>query len=186
MRLALGTAIATNEIVWWIFRYSHEGLHVANLPLQLCDLSVWATAGACFRAAPLAVEFAYFAGLAGAGMALLTPDLWSPWPSYPAIYFFVAHGGVVTAVLTLTFGKVAFVRRGAAWRAFGMLAVYAAAVGAFDAAFGTNYMYLRHKPANPSLLDWFGPWPWYLLGGFAVGLALFWLLSVPLPRDASR
>jgi hypothetical protein len=63
------------------------------------------------------------------------------WPSYPAIYFFVAHGGVLVACSFLTFGRVAELRRGAVWRAFGILAAYAAVIGAFNAIFGANYMY---------------------------------------------
>src|ERR1700684_2495524 len=77
VRLTLGYALAVNELIWWVFRYSHEGLHLTNLPLQLCDATVWATVLACLTLFPPIVEFAYFAGLAGAGMALLTPDLWS-------------------------------------------------------------------------------------------------------------
>ena len=87
------------------------------------------------------VEFAYFGGLAGAGMALVTPDLWTPWPSYPAIYFFVAHGGIVLAVSVLVFGRIHPLRAGAVWRAFGMLLGFAAAIGAVNAVAGTNFMY---------------------------------------------
>ena len=185
VRLALGCALAGNELIWWVFRYSHEGVHVANLPLQLCDLTVWMTVLACLTLIPAVVEFAYFAGVAGSAMALLTPDLWTPWPSYPAIYFFIAHGGVLIACTVLTFGKIAELRRGAVWRAFGILAVYAVAVGAFNAAFGANYMYLCRKPVNPSLLDLLGPWPVYLGGGAVIGLMLFWVLWLPLrPKTA--
>jgi hypothetical integral membrane protein (TIGR02206 family) len=185
VRLALACGIAANELVWWVFRYSHEKVHLTNLPLQLCDLTVWMTVLACLTKIPVIVEFTYFAGVAGSGMAVLTPDLWTPWPSYPAIYFFVAHGGVLVACSVLTFGKIVEFRRGAVWRAFGILVVYAVIIGAFDAIFGANYMYLCRKPANPSLLDRLGSWPWYLGGGAMVGLLLFWALWLPV-RSAAR
>lgn len=179
VRLVLGCGLAANELIWWIFRYSHEGVHIANLPLQLCDLTVWMTVLACLTTIPVVVEFAYFAGVAGSLMAILTPDLWTPWPSYPAIYFFIAHGGVLIACAALTFGKLATLRRGAVWRAFAVLAAYACVIGAFNAVFRTNYMYLCRKPMNPSLLDLLGPWPVYLGGGAVIGLMLFGVLWLP-------
>jgi hypothetical integral membrane protein (TIGR02206 family) len=186
MRLALSYGLAANEIGWWIYRYSHEGIHVWNLPLQLCDLSVWLAVVAGITLAPMAIELAYFAGLAGAGMALVTPDLYRPWPSYPAIYFFAAHGGIVIIVAAIVFGGVAGLRPGAVWRVFTLLLVYAVLLGGFDAVFHANYMYLCTKPANASLLDALGPWPVYLAAGAVVALALFWLLWIPArPRRST-
>jgi hypothetical integral membrane protein (TIGR02206 family) len=185
MRLVLGWGLILNELVWWRFRYSHEGVHVANLPLQLCDVTLWASAIACLTLLAPLVELAYFAGLAGAGMALLTPDLWSPWPTYPAIYFFVAHAGIVIICAVLVFGGIAPLRKGAPWRAFGLLLIYAFLVGMFNKIYGSNYMYLCRKPRNASLLDALGPWPWYLVAAAATALLLFWLLWLPA-RSAAK
>ncbi len=187
-RLALGWGLAANELVWWVFRYSQEGLRFpVNLPLQLCDVTLWTTVLACLTLLPAALEFAYFAGMAGAAMALLTPDLWTPWPSYPAIYFFLAHGGIVVACSLLVFGRIAPLRQGAMWRTFGWLLGYTAAIGLFNAIFGTNYMYLCRKPANATLLDALGPWPVYLLAGGAICLGLFWLLWLPVrPKPGAK
>lgn len=179
LRLGIGWGLAINELIWWGFRYSHEGLHLWNLPFQLCDVTLWTSALACLTLSAPLVEFAYFGGLAGAGMALVTPDLWAPWPAYPAIYFFIAHGGIVLAVSVLVFGGLAPLRRGAVWRAFAMLLGFAAAVGALNAVAGTNFMYLCRKPKNASALDMLGPWPIYLPAGAAVALAIFWLLWLP-------
>jgi len=184
VRLWLGGGLVVNEVVWLCYRYSHEGVHLWNLPLQLCDVTLWMTAIACLTLARPLVEFAYFAGFAGAAMALLTPDLMRPWPQYPAIYFFVAHAGIVIGIAVLAMGRIAPLRHGAVWRAYAMLIGYAVLVGAFNALTGANYMYLCRKPGNASLLDVFGPWPVYLLAGAAAGLALFWLLWLPVrPRD---
>jgi hypothetical integral membrane protein (TIGR02206 family) len=184
MRLILGLALASNELVWWVYRYSKEGIHVGNLPLQLCDAAVWFSVAACLTAAPIVVEFAYFAGLAGAGMALLTPNLISPWPTYPALYFFAAHGGIVICVAVLVFGSARRFQSGAVWRSFGLLLIYAALVGLVDSASGSNYMFLLHKPEAASALDQMGSWPWYLFSGAAAGLLLFWLLWLPVRPNA--
>jgi len=184
VRLSLAYGLAANEIVWWIFRYSHEGIHLANLPLQLCDITLWLSIAACLTLQQFIVEALYFSGILGAGMALLTPDLWSPWPSYPAIYFFVVHGGIVVACLVLIFGQIAKLRPGAWWRAFLALLGYAGAVGIFNALTGANYMYLRYKPQSGSLLDVLGPWPVYILAGAALAALGFWLLYLPArPRS---
>lgn len=185
IRFTIGILLGVNEIVWWVFRYSQEGFRFPrNMPLQLCDVTVWATVVACLTLAPRIVEFDYFAGMAGAGMALLTPDLWTPWPSYPAVYFFLAHGGIVLGIAVLVFGRVVTLRKGAPWRAFAMLVGYAVFAGIFNAIFKTNYMYLCTKPGNASLLDSFGPWPAYLMVTAVVALALFWLLWLPVRRPS--
>ena len=180
VRLTIGWGLVINELIWWAFRYSHEGLHLWNLPFQLCDVTLWMSALACLTLSAPVVEFAYFGGMAGAGMAILTPDLWSPWPSYPAIYFFIVHGGIVLAVSVLVFGRIVPLRPGAWLRAFGTLLGFATAIGTLNALAGTNFMYLARKPKNASALDALGPWPWYLAAGAAVALILFWLLWLPV------
>jgi hypothetical integral membrane protein (TIGR02206 family) len=185
-RLLLGSGLAVNELIWWIFRYSKEGFRFPqNLPLQLCDVTIWMTVIACLTLWRPSVEFAWFGGIAGAGMALLTPDLWSPWPSYPAVYFFLAHGGILAGMASVVAGRICPLDPGAIWRAFGILVAYTGFVGVFNAVFGTNYMYLCRKPVNASILDRLGPWPVYLFGGAAMALVFFWILWLPVRPSAT-
>ena len=82
----------------------------------------------------------------------------------------------------LAFGMGLTVRPGAVPRVFLATAAWAAAAVAANALTGGNYMFLRERPQTASLLDYMGPWPWYILGAGLLALALFALLELPFRR----
>lgn len=149
------------------------------LPLELCHFVMLACVISLLRPIRLASEVAYFCGLAGTLQATITPDIGVGFPSWEYIQFFWAHGGVLLAVVYLIAGQGFRPRAGSMWRVFTAVNAYAAVVGSLDASFGWNYGYLCEKPAHPSLMDYLGPWPWYILSLEAVALASFWLLDLP-------
>jgi hypothetical integral membrane protein (TIGR02206 family) len=172
VRAALICLVAGGELV----RYYTDWFHFPNLlPLNLCNITAWIAVIACLTLSPLAVEFTYFAGFVGAGMALLTPDMGSAWHTR----FFVNHGALIVAAATLVYGRISPLRKGAIWRAFGLFLVYCGLVGLFDWKYGANYAYLRTKPGTGTVLSLLGPWPFYLLWAAPVAFGLFWLLWLP-------
>ncbi|WP_242343286.1 YwaF family protein [Anaeromyxobacter terrae] len=184
----LAAVIAVNELLWYRHGVALGWLDPPHgLPLDLCDVVLWLAVYALATLTPWALEAVYFLGLAGSGMALLTPDLADvPFPSYAAVQFFLAHGAIVASVLFLVLAGLLRPRPGAWWRTLVGVNLYALAVALVNARFGTNYMYLCEKPRSGSLLDLFGPWPWYILGGEAVAALLLFLLSLPFRGERER
>lgn len=176
------------DTLWWDgFLVLHRQLTFpAHLPIELCDFTLYLTLIALFTLNAVAFDLAYYFALAGTSMALLTPDLWERFPSLSTVQFFFAHGLVVASVLFLVWSRTARPRSGSVARAMLVLNACAACDGLFDWIFKTNYMYLRAKPANASLLNLFGPWPWYILVGEGLALGLFLMLYLPFRRAGSQ
>jgi hypothetical integral membrane protein (TIGR02206 family) len=156
------------------------------LPLHLCDLLVLIAVWALLSRRQGAYEVLYYWGLTGTLIATITPDVDTGFPDPGCISFFGLHGGVVTAAILLTAGAGMRPRRGSVGRVFAFTNAYAAFVGVVDWALDRNYLYLREKPSQASILDWFGPWPWYLLAADLLALALFLLLWLPFRNVADR
>ena len=92
-RWLLGGLLLGNELIYYGYKASkHWFQFPAGLPLQLCDLIVWLAVIAAFTLWQASFEFAFFTGLVGTSMAVITPDLWDPFPSYPTVYFFASSG----------------------------------------------------------------------------------------------
>lgn len=181
VRVSLGVILAVNELTWWVWRLRQEGFRFPDgLPLQLCDLILWCTVLACLLRWQWCYEIAFFLGLSATALTLITPDLW--WArcwSYPIIYFFLAHAGVVAAAIALTAGGIMRPGPSSIWRALIAVNGWAVLVGGFNLAFHTNYMFLCEKPDSDTILDLLGPWPWYLLVSEGIALALFTLYWLP-------
>ena len=63
----------------------------------------------------------------------------------------------------LVVGRRITPRPGAVRRAFAATLAVAAAAATANLLTGGNYMWLREKPEAASLLDFMGPWPWYIV-----------------------
>jgi hypothetical integral membrane protein (TIGR02206 family) len=172
VRFLLACIIAAGEFQ----RYFHDGIRFPNnLPIQLCNLTAWVAVWACLTLSTPATEIVYFLGLAGAGLALLSPDMGTDWPPR----FFITHGSIVVVGIVLVCGRRVILRAGAVWRAWLMGVTYLAFIWPFNLWFGTNYFYVGRKPATRSLLDLMGPYPSYVFVATLVALGIFWLLWLP-------
>lgn len=149
------------------------------LPFELCHWVLIASIMMLFFPNQLASEIAYFWGLGGTLQAVLTPDIGSGFPSWDFVMSFWGHGVTLLAIVFLIAGRAFRPRRDSLIRMFLALNLYGAVAGLIDVTFGWNYGYLCQKPFRPSLLDYLGPWPWYLLCLELLALAIFFVLLLP-------
>jgi hypothetical integral membrane protein (TIGR02206 family) len=176
--LLAATLLVQEAVDTWL-RIDAQGLSAELLPLQLCTLAVYLSVWMLVTRDQRVFELVYFWGLGGTTQALLTPDLGQDVPTWAFLLFFLGHGLVIVGIFyamivfrlrpyLLSLPRVIAITAGVAMVAF-----------AVNLWLDTNFMYLMAKPARLSLLDWFGPWPWYLLGVVGAALLSFVILYAP-------
>jgi hypothetical integral membrane protein (TIGR02206 family) len=184
---AIGLALVAYAAVFYGQQYAAGMLDVRySLPLELCNIVLAACVLALFLPGRIWREMTYFWGLGGTAQALLTPDLARGFPSWDFILFFWSHGMLLLGAVFLLAGTDFKPERKGVFRMMLALNIYAAAIGLLDWIMGWNYGYLCRKPAVPSLLDYLGPWPWYILSLEGVALLMFLLLYwgfLKIPRS---
>jgi len=176
--------IALSLLGYTAFFYVHQGLKgflswEYSLPFELCNIVMAACLISLFRPNQLATEAAYYWGLGGVLHATITPDLAMGFPSLNFILFFWGHGATLIAIAYLILSPGFRPRKGSILRMMIGLNFYGLIVGSIDAVMDWNYGYLCWKPLVPSLLDYLGPWPWYILSLELIALLTFLILDVP-------
>ena len=186
IQIGLGCMLLAAGPGWHLYRLARGWLrYPSGLPITICDVSLVLSAAALLTRRKWAYEFAYYNAFGALG-ALITPNLWESFPSLSTIQFFTGHCGILVAVLFLTWSGAMRPRPGSARRVFAALNLLVLAMAVFDLATGANYLYLRQKPDAATLLDYLGPWPFYLIACEAGALAVFTLMERQFRRPSQR
>ncbi len=157
-----------------------------DLPLHLCRLVAWGLPFVIWWRNRFWLGILYFWVLAGTLQGIVTPDLEEGFPDYFYFRYWFLHAGlVVTIIYAVIVFRVQITWKDF-WRAVGMTQIYLVLVHGMNFLLGSNYGYTMAKPPGNSILDLLGPWPWYLLTGQLLMVALFLLLMLPWLRKRTR
>lgn len=156
----------------------------SSLPLHLCDISTFLCAIMLINKNYLLYEITYFWGIAGALQAILTPDLGRyAFPHFIFFTFFIAHGLIIIICLFSTFVDGYRPKLSSVFKSIAALNIYAIFIAIFNFIFETNFLFLCKKPDGASLMDFLGPWPWYLLSLELLGTLLFLICYFPFALE---
>jgi hypothetical integral membrane protein (TIGR02206 family) len=182
--IAVGVVLA--EVGWWVISLINGWWTVRwSLPLHLCEAGVFILAAALWWRAQFAFEVSYFWALGGTLPGLFTPDIPGHFPEPIYFQYYAGHALLVLGALYLVVALGMRPGRRAVLRVSVFTAAYAAVVGAIDLVTNGNYLFLRNIPETHTLLDYMGPWPWYILTLSIAAIVIFNLLNLPFAR-ASR
>ena len=168
------------ELVVKVVLYHSYGMHWENnLPLQICDLNAMLCVLMLMQRSYRIYEISYFWAIGGSSMAMLTPDMLYGFPHPVYIIFYLGHLLTVLSVLFATFAFGFQPQLRSVGIAMLATVMYALVMLVINLLLDTNYLFLLAKPTAPSLLDYMGPWPWYLLGLTGLCVVVYFLCYTP-------
>lgn len=174
-----------------IFLLSRDALILINgtfdpkidLPLHLCRFSALLLPIMHITLNRFLFGILYFWTVVGAGNAIATPDLLIDFPSWEYFVYFIGHCFLVIGSIY----AVLVYKMYPGWKDLKNAIIgtnlYVILSMVINYAIGSNYFYTLGKPEVPTLLDFLGPWPIYLITGQLLMFALFILALLPFQRQ---
>ncbi|NWQ41640.1 TIGR02206 family membrane protein [Bacillus sp. EB106-08-02-XG196] len=180
-RIGLAATLIISEISLhaWLWRLGEWTIQY-SLPFHLSSISILLSVALLLTKSYSLFEFTYFAGVGSALQAMITPDISAyTFPHFRYVHFFISHGGIVVANIFMVLVEKYRPTAKSIWKAFMYLNLYTFFVFLLNFFIEGNYMYISEKPVNPSILDYLGPWPLYLIPLEVIALLTFLLLYFP-------
>lgn len=163
---------------FWMLRNDSWDISHA-LPLELCSISLILTVILLLTKKKVVYEILIFTALLGASQAIITPIVNYDFPHFRFFHFFYTHLMTIWVALYFTWVKG---YRPTIWsvvKLFIFLNLLLPIILLINNRVGGNYLFLSKKPTSPSLMDFLGPYPWYILSleSLVIGLSLVvWLI----------
>ena len=177
----IGYLVMSSYLIWVILEFIAGTFDVKlHLPIHLCRL-----ANLLIPLVMVRRSYFFYEILSGMFQAVITPDIAAGFPHFQYWRFWFAHHGMI---LALIYATVVYDMRptiASVWKAMLAMNIFLIIAIIANLLLDANYFWICGKPVNelgehvPSLLDYLGPWPWYILAAEFVALAHFLVFFVP-------
>ena len=182
IRYGVAAFILTMEL---LFQYWH--VHIGNfdvgrdLPFDLCTITQMIIIILMIKPNRYWSQIMVFWAFSGALQALLTPGFEYAYnfPHFRFFNYFVCHAVIIWSACYFVYIQGFRPHFKSMVRSFFWLNVLALIVTFVNLATNGNYMFLCFTPPTGSLLDYFGPWPWYILGSELMAAVMFAVIYSP-------
>ena len=173
--------LAALNIIHPIYLNYHGNFDVSkDLPFHLCNFLTLIYPYVAIKNSRWLFAILYFWILVGTFQAILTPDLKERFPDPVYFKYWIVHCGLVLLVLHGLFVFDFKIYKKDLYRAVWGANIYLIFSLIVNLGTGGNYFFSMKKPEAASLLDFLGPWPWYLITGQVAMLVLFHIYYLPI------
>jgi hypothetical integral membrane protein (TIGR02206 family) len=178
---ALSVFMSASVVIWAVLHLVFDRFNVAvDLPLSLCNLFALIAPLLFWNPDHRRFEVIYFMVMCGTFQAIITPDLYVGFPGYGFFKYWIVHIGLVLVVVHYLLVFRLYPRPQDMITSFVWLNIYLLSLVPVNLWLDANYFYMMEKPINPSILDYFGPWPVYILVSEALAFVFFAVAYVPI------
>jgi hypothetical integral membrane protein (TIGR02206 family) len=180
-KYVLVAAILYHEITNPFFKITERGFDWWDaMPLHMCAFSTWCIAAYLVTKVRAFFVFAYFWGLTGGGMSILTPDTVLGFPSPEYLDTMYGHALILVGVFTAIFHmhERPYLKD---YRNLMLVTtfVFLPLVYVFNLNFETNYWFVLEKPYGDNIMNFFPDAPYHLLALIPAAYAFAFLAYLP-------
>ena len=176
-------AVLGVKIAELLFRHHYYGETVAELlPLHLCPIVIILSIFMMFFHSEVLFQPVYFWSI-GAFFAILMPDIRDGMSNFASQSFFITHFFIIFSTV-YAFVHFRFRPTKAGFLCSFLLLVTLAFIMYFvNNKLGTNFLYVNHPPVTKSLMDFMGPWPYYIFSLAGIDIAISFFMYLPFRKN---
>jgi len=165
--------------------FYREGYGIGNwklgLPLHLCDFSSASIIIYFFTKRREFFLFAFFAGISGAGMAILTPDVKYSFPHIDYLRHMIGHSMILLGVAYAIIIDNQRPQLKDVHRVLGVLSVFLLLMYPINNLLGSpaNYWYVAEKPPGFNVTDLMRDAPYHMIDIYILTVIICYLIYLP-------
>ncbi len=176
-------AVLGVKIAELLFRHHYYGETVDELlPLHLCPIVIILSIFMMFFHSEVLFQPVYFWSI-GAFFSIIMPDIRDGMSNFASQSFFITHFFILFST-AYAFVHFRFRPTKAGFLCSFLLLVTLAFIMYFvNNKLGTNFLYVNHPPVTKSLMDFMGPWPYYIFSLAGIDIAISFFMYLPFRKN---